>query len=112
MYGFMRATVAHHMDSVTGVAFLKMMLVREEVPVRALIRHYDPCAFAQRTHAVEAATTAARMNSDLLGIPFIASRSDSGTLKVMMSTFSFFICSFLKMWTVFDLQCIITKYYS
>jgi hypothetical protein len=41
-----------------------------------------------------AATTAARMNSDLLGIPFMASRRDSGTLNVIMSSFSFFIGSF------------------
>ena len=38
-----------------------------------------------------AATTAVLMNSDLLGIPFIASINDSGTLNVMMSCFSFFI---------------------
>lgn len=35
--------------------------------------------------------TAARMNSDRFGIPFIASRSDSGTLNVMISCFSLFM---------------------
>jgi hypothetical protein len=46
IYGFMGAMFAHHMDCITGIAFLKMMLINEKVPVRPLIRHHDSCPLA------------------------------------------------------------------
>jgi hypothetical protein len=53
MRSFMGASVTNHMDRITGVAFLEMMMAGEQVPVRALTGHYHPCPFTKGTYAVE-----------------------------------------------------------
>jgi len=45
--------IAYHMHSVTGVTFLEMMVISEQIPVGALIGHDYTCAFTQRTSAVQ-----------------------------------------------------------
>jgi len=53
MRSFMGAPVTNHMDCITGVTFLEMMMVGEQVPVRALTGHYHSCAFTKGAYAIE-----------------------------------------------------------
>ena len=53
MRGLMRTPVTNHMNGVTGLTFLEMMIVSEQVPVGALAGHDYTRALAKRASAVE-----------------------------------------------------------
>jgi hypothetical protein len=50
---FGTGSVAYHMNGVAGLAFLKMMIIRELFPVRTLIRHNEAGSPTQRAYVVE-----------------------------------------------------------
>jgi hypothetical protein len=51
--GLAGTAVAHHVNRVARLAFLKMMITDEAIPVKSLVGHYYPSALAKRAHAVE-----------------------------------------------------------
>jgi hypothetical protein len=53
MHDFVVAPIAHHMNGIAGLAFLKMMIIHELFPVRSLIRHNEAGSPTERTYIVE-----------------------------------------------------------